>query len=558
MEHRTSVWSLIWLCILGGAFSLGAQVHDPRALEADPTTATEQIAPELEGYGDYNMKVTTASPRSQQFFDQGLRLTYAFNHSEALRSFKEAARLDPNNAMAYWGWALVLGPNLNLLMVPEVVPQAYKAIQMAVAKKDKVSAKERDFIDALATRYTDDPDADRAPFDRAYAEAMRKLKNKYPDDLEAATLFGAALMNLSPWDYWNKDGSPKGNTAETVEVLQSVVERNADHFGAHHYYIHIVEAVHPDRGVRSADLMTGLTPGAGHLVHMPSHIYMRVGRYADSYNANMKAAEADENYISSCRAQGMYPVTYYPHNVHFVVWSAMFQGRSGEALAAARKIEGKIPEHLNGDTWGLFDAFLSQPLYTMVRFGMWDEILKEPKPVPVTLFRTGVWHYARALAFLHSGDRGARRELKALQEIIDSTALEGSNVGFAAAPKLLQIAAEIVTAEIAAKKGHYLEATARLGRAVRLEDGLLYNEPPDWYFPVRHFLGAVLLEAGRPEEAEVVYWDDLRKAPNNGHSLFGLKQALIAQGKKEEAAEIEQRFQKAWSAADVSLKSSRY
>jgi tetratricopeptide (TPR) repeat protein len=560
MRKRQSV-ALSLPCILVlivTAYRVEAQVHDPRALEANPASATEQIAPELDGLGDYHMAVTTSSPRSQEFFDQGLRLTYGFNHSEALRSFKEAARLDPNNAMAYWGWALVLGPNLNLPMVPEVVPQAYEAVEQAIARKGKVSEKEKDFIEALAKRYTDDPDADRAPFDRAYADAMGLLSKKYPDDLEAATLYGASLMNLSPWNYWNKDGSPKGYTAEIVSTFESVIARDAKHVGAHHYYIHIVEAVHPERGVKSADLMTGLTPGAGHLVHMPSHIYMRVGRYADSFEANVKASEADENYISSCRAQGMYPLTYYPHNVHFVVWAAMFQGKSEEAMAASRKIEGKIPNHLKGDTWGLFDSFLSQPLYTMVRFGKWEEILNEPKPIPVTPFRTGVWHYARALALVHTGGRGARRELNALREIIDSAELEGHNIGFSAAPKLLSIAAEIVDAEISAKKGKYLEASARLGRAVRLEDGLLYNEPPDWYFPVRHFLGAVLLEAGHPEEAEVVYWEDLRKAPDNGYSLFGLKQALTAQGRLEEAAAIGARFQKAWSAADVTLTSSRY
>lgn len=535
-----------------------AQVHDPRALEADPASATEQIAPVLDGLGDYHMAVTTSSPRSQQFFDQGLRLTYAFNHSEALRSFKEAARLDPKNAMAYWGWALVLGPNLNLPMVPEVVSQAYEAVQQAVSKKQGVSEREQDFIEALAKRYIDDPDADRVPLDRAYADAMRQLTKKYPDDPEAATLYGASLMNLSPWNYWNKDGSPKGWTAEIVSTFESVIERYPKHVGAHHYYIHVVEAVHPELGVKSADSMTGLTPGAGHLVHMPSHIYMRVGRYADSFDANLKASEADEHYISSCRAQGMYPLTYYPHNVHFLVWAAMFQGKSEEAMAASRKIEGKIPSHLRGDTWGLFDSFLSQPLYTMVRFGKWDEILAEPKPAAESPFRTGVWHYARGLAFVHTSGRGARRELNALREIIDSAELEGQLIGFSAAPKLLSIAAEIVAAEISAKKGKYLEASARLGRAVRLEDGLLYNEPPDWYFPVRHFLGAVLLEAGHPEEAEVVYWEDLRRAPENGYSLFGLKQALTAQGRLEEAAEIDERFQKAWSAADVTLTSSRY
>jgi tetratricopeptide (TPR) repeat protein len=538
-----------------------ANIHDERALAIDPLTAEAPIAPKLEGLGDHHFAVTTSVPESQRFFDQGLRLTYAFNHSEALRAFKEAVRLDPDNAMAYWGWALVLGPNLNLPMVPEVVPQAWQAIQQAQARKDKVSARERAYIEALAQRYSDDPAADRKPLDRAYARAMAELSAEYPGDLDAATLYAAALMNLSPWDYWNLDGSPRADTETTLTVLESVIARNPRHAGALHYYIHAVEARHPERGEPHADMLAGLMPGAGHLVHMPSHIYMRVGRYTDSYQANQRAVRADENYITQCRSQNIYPLNYYPHNIHFMAWSAMFQGNPEAALAAARKIVNKVPPELSADknTWALYETFLSQPMFVLVRFGMWEEMLAEPRPDIDSKFMTGIWHYGRALAYTHT-DRPetARRELGRLSAVrLDMTKME-HYVGFATAGALLTIAEEIVRGELAVAQGDTLTGLAHLERAVRLEDGLRYNEPPDWYFPVRHFLGAALLDVGRPNEAEVVYAADLRKNPANGYSLFGLRQALAEQGKAESAGAVDERFDRAWADATHALTSSRY
>ena len=543
------------------ALPIGAQIHDPRALAADPLKAEAPVAPKLQGLGDYHFAVTTKNAESQRFFDQGLRLTYGFNHSEALRAFKEAARLDPQNAMAYWGWALVLGPNLNLPMLPYVVPQAYDAIQRAVALKDKVSERERAYIDALATRYTNDPEADRAPFDRAYARAMENLVERYPDDLDAATLYAASLMNLSPWDYWNLDGSPKGRTAEILETLQSVVDRNPRHAGALHYYIHTVEARHPERGERHADMLAGLMPGAGHMVHMPSHIYMRLGRFSDSYAANRKAVVADEGYITQCRSQGLYPLNYYPHNIHFMAWSAMYQGRPEAALDAARKIVEKVPHELSADknTWALYETFLSQPMFALVRFGMWDRMLAEPRPDIDSQFMTGIWHYGRALAYIHT-DRlpEAQRELLSLSESRKAMEEVKHYIGFAAAGKLMTIAEETVKGELAYGKGNLLEGLAHLERAVRLEDSLRYNEPPDWYFPLRHFLGAMLLDAGRPEEAEVVYAADLRKNPDNGYSLFGLRAALERQGRSDDALAVSRRFDRAWTDATHELKSSRF
>jgi tetratricopeptide (TPR) repeat protein len=556
---RTIILSLTLLCLI--AAPAAARIHDPVALAADPAKAQTPIAPLLEGLGDHHFAVTTQVPKSQIFFDQGLRLTYAFNHSEALRAFKEAARLDPTNAMAYWGWALVLGPNLNLPMVPDVAPQAYSAIQQAVALEGNVSPRERAYIEALSKRYSNDPSADRASLDQAYAQAMEELTARYPDDLDAATLYAAALMNLSPWDYWSLDGSPKGRTEEILATLQLVIDRNPRHPGALHYYIHAVEARHPERGEQPADRLAGLMPGAGHLVHMPSHIYMRVGRYTDSYEVNRRAVAADENYITQCRAQNIYPLNYYPHNIHFMAWSAMFRGRPQEALQAARKIVDKVPPELSADknVWALYETFLSQPMFVMVRFGMWEAMLAEPKPDVDSRFMTGIWHYGRALAYLNTGrSDGAQQELRGLTEARKAMGEVDHYVGFATAQTLLTIAEEIVQGEVTYAEGDTIKGLAHLERAVRLEDSLRYNEPPDWYFPVRHYLGAMLLDAGRPSEAEVVYAADLQKNPDNGYALYGLKIALEQQGKGQDAAAVAQRFDRTWAGATYTLTSSRF
>lgn len=390
---------------------------------------------------------------------------------------------------------------------------------------------------------------------------MAKLVKRYPDDLDAATLYAAALMNLQPWDYWALDGSPKGYTETVLETLQSVVERDPRHAGALHYYIHAVEARHPERGERHADMLGGLMPGAGHLVHMPSHIYMRVGRYADSYEANLRATDADESYITQCRAQGIYPLNYYPHNIHFMAWAAMVQGRPQAALEAARKIVDKVPPELstNKNIWALYETFLSQPMFMLVRFGMWEEMLAEPRPDIESQFMTGIWHYGRSLAYVHTGRLAeARQELEPLTAARKAMGEVEHYVGFGTAGILLTIAEEIVRGELAYAGGDTIRGLARLERAVRLEDGLRYNEPPDWYFPVRHLLGAMLLDAGRPNEAEVVYAADLRKNPENGYSLFGLKLALEQQGKDEDATAVAERFERAWADATHKLTSSRF
>lgn len=566
MGQSTVARGLFFLCVWVGIAN--AQYHDPRALNTDPLLADAAIAPRLEGLGDAGFSVTTGSDDSQYFFNQGLRLTYAFNHSEALRSFKEAARLDPDNAMAWWGQALVLGPNINLPMMPYVTDQALGAMQRALELSDGATEKERDLIEALSVRYVEPgAESDAARLNVAYAEAMRMLAARYLADPDVATLAASAIMNQSPWDYWYADGQPYQRTREVMALLEKTIEEYPEHTGALHYYIHITEAQVPQQGEAAADALNGLAPGAGHLVHMPSHIYMRVGRYADAYTVNEKASAADSEYIAACNAQGLYPVGYYPHNVHFMVWSAQAMGRYGDAMAAARQISAKIPAFIadpeqqptgaGADAWMLFETFLAQPIYTMVRFGDWEAVLAESKPAENALFMNGVWRYARGLAFVHTDNAtAARDELTALREILDSPGIAAYPASLNGAAKLLQIAAALLAGEIAAAAGSYDAAIGLLELAVRLQDGLLYMEPPDWFMPSRHYLGAVLLEAGYPGEAETVYWADLRKNPGNGFALYGVLLAQREQGKVTVA--IEERFDQAWSDADHQLTSSRY
>lgn len=539
-----------------------AQHHggiDPRAVADDPAKAATPIAPLLEGLGELTHPVTTRSPRAQRFFDQGLRLAYGFNHQEALRAFKEAARLDPDCAMAYWGWALVLGPNINLPMQADVAEQAYRAIGMALERRGQASPRERDYIEALAARYAEHPPADRAPLDRAYAGAMRALHGKYPDDDDAATLYAEALMDLAPWSYWSKDGAPNPGTLEAERALEEVMARSPRHLGALHYYIHLVEAVDPKRAEPAADRLRGLAPGAGHLVHMPSHVYIQRGRYADGAAVNLDAVKADEGYVTQCRAQGIYPLNYYPHNIHFLFWARLMQGRGADALAAARKAAARVPADLHGDDWAVYQTILSTPLFAMARFGRWPEILAEPEPEARASYWHGVWLWARGLAELRTGQAElAQRRLAALEDVVASPRAAEQLVGYSNGERVLRIAANVLAGEIDAAARRYDAAIVHLDRAVRLQDGLQYSEPPDWYYPVRHNLGAVLLEAGRADEAETVYWQDLRRYPENGWSLFGLAQALAAQGRADEAAAVEARFAKAWGEADMKLTASRF
>ncbi len=533
--------------------------HDERALKENPAHASSQIAPLLAGLGTHHHPVTTKSPRAQLFFDQGLKLAYGFNHQEALRAFKEAARLDPDCAMAYWGWALALAPNLNLPMQESVAAQAFEAAQLALSKINKVSEQEAGYIRAVAKLFTKEHTPDRAALDLAYADAMRELHSRYPDDLDAATLYAAALMNLSPWDYWTKDGRPKERTPVILTTLEKVLEKDPDHEGALHYYIHAVEAADPKSGEQTADRLRGLAPGAGHLVHMPSHIYIQTGRYRDALEVNILASQADEGYITQCRAQGIYPLAYYPHNVHFLAWAAMMLGDSRTALEASRKVAANVPKDHKEDAWAIYQTFLSMPLYSLVRFGQWDEILAEPVPPDTLRFHKGIAHYARGLAFLRKGEpQSFAGEEAGLRKILTDPETAKNLVGFSNAEAILSLALAILEGEQAAKARDYTKAISLLEKAVRMQDGLMYTEPPAWYYPVRHSLGAVLLEAGLPKEAEVIYWQDLKQFPENGFSLYGVWQSLKAQGRDAEADAIHRRFQTAWAYADTDLPASRW
>jgi len=519
-------------------------------------------APMFKDLGSHHHPITTKSELAQKYFDQGLILAYAFNHAEAERSFREAARLDPDCAMCYWGAAFVLGPNINSKMDPAQVGEAYKLTQKALELAPKATEKERAYIEALSKRYAAEPPADRKPLDLAFADAMRDVVRRFPDDLDAATIFAESVADTSPWRYWKKDGSPEPWTPEILTTLESVLARNPDHPGAIHIYIHAVEASpDPGRAERYADRLPSLVPGAGHLVHMPAHIYMRVGRYHDATLANQRAMKADESYLAQCHAQGAYPLAYVPHNAHFLWASAAMEGASAEAIRAARETVVKTDHSLMRES-GLetLQHYTVTPLFALVRFGRWDDILKEPAPPADLIYPQGVWRYARGRAFTAKGQLdNARAELKALEEAAANKTIEKITIwDLNSAQSVLNIAVEVLAGELALASGKVEEGIRRLQRGAALEDELIYNEPPDWFYPVRHSLGAALLQAGRAAAAERVYREDLARFPENGWSLIGLAKALEAQRKNKEAQEVMARFKTAWQWADVTLTGSRF
>lgn len=551
MNARLARWALHVALVL-----VFACASSPKSKHA------ERTAPLLEGMGNLHWPISTDSALAQRYFDQGLTLAYGFNHLEAERSFREAARLDDQCAICYWGAALVLGPNINdPVPTPEREVKAYQTLNEALARLEHASDKERALIEALQARYASTPPTDRAPFDRAYAEAMRAVAERFPEDLEIRTLFAEAMMDTMPWAYWTEDGKPKPLTEDVFAALDFVLERKADHPGANHFYIHAVEQEQPARGVRAADNLRRLVPGAGHLVHMPSHIYIRVGRYHDGSLANELAIEADNEYVAQCRAQGIYPVAYVPHNHHFLWATTTMEGRSADALAAARHTAEHVDRSLIRDPQlAMLQHFSAIPYYALVRFGKWEEILREPAPDADLLYPNAVWHYARGIAFARSGRlEKANVELHRLQAIASDPRLEQIRIwGANPTSSLAQIASLVLEAEIAAVRKDIETAVARLRRAIAIEDALVYGEPPDWFYPVRHNLGAVLLEVGRPRAAEKVYREDLARFPDNGWSLLGLAQSLRAQGKKREADEVLRRFETAWQYADVQITASRF
>ena len=518
-------------------------------------------APLFDDLGTHNFPITTNSELAQKYFNQGIILAYGFNHEEAFRSFKEVARLDSNCAMAYWGMAYVLGPNINLPMDSGVVHTAYEAIQKSISLLDDETQREKDFVMALSERYSSEVMKDRSPLDQAYSDAMRNLSNKYPDDLDAATMFAESIMDCHPWDYWLKDGTAQPWTPELLAILESVIERNPDHHGANHLYIHAVEASkNPQRGLASADKLKFLAPGAGHLVHMPSHIYIRTGNYHEGSLANIRAVKSDEEYINQCNQQGFYPISYYPHNYHFLWATATLEGNSKTAIDAALKTSQKPPDSLMSVCgYQTLQHFAVVPLYAYITFGKWDEILNYKRPQDERPYMLAVWHYARAMAFISKDELDkAEEEIKQLEVYSSNKEIgELSIWGINSAGLLIKIAYQVSRGELEVKKKNYNSAIAHLQKAVELEDQLRYDEPPTWFYPCRQNLGAVLIEAGRYEEAQIVYEENLREIPNNGWGLFGLQQALLKQGKVSEAAEIQKKFNVVWKYSDVQLTSSR-
>ena len=518
------------------------------------TGANMSLAPLLDNLGTYHHPISTESKLAQRYFDQGLILTYGFNHGEAARSFREAARLDPDCAMCYWGIALVLGPNINAMMEPEAVPEAYSALQKAKELAVNGSEREQAYIQALSKRYRAYHLSNRDSLDRAYAEAMGEVAKKYPEDLDAATLYAEALMDTTPWDYW-VEGKPKPETKEILTTLESVLAKNPNHPGANHLYIHAVESSpHPEQGEAAADRLRNLVPGAGHLVHMPGHIYINIGRYNDTSVVNQEAIAADQAYISQCHAQGLYPIAYIPHNQHFLWASATMEGRSELAIQAARDVAASVDTEIMAKPgYGMLQHFYAMPLYALTKFERWEEIIEEPEPqLP---YLQGVWHFARGMAYVGQGDLSqGEQELAILKEIAVDNALKEVNINFNSAVDLIRMATDFLEAKLASQKGDYDIVIADLKEALVIEDQLHYDEPTPWYSPVRQFLGTVLLKANFPAEAEKFYSQDLDKNPENGWSLKGLAQSLYAQGKSQAAEKMQERFERAWKYADAKLK----
>lgn len=555
-----TLWSIILIA------SCSEQTPESvQQVEPELPLATRAGAPLFEGMGDHHHAITTQNPDAQKYFDQGLVIDFAFNHAESVRSFQAAQTLDPECAMCYWGEALALGPNINVtsngkaIMSDESRQQAFAAIQTAQSLKDSVSEVERDYIDALAARYNGDPDSPREPLDLAYAQAMRDLHAKYPDDQDAASLFAEALMTTMPWDYWLDPANPKPHTVEVIEALENVLAANPRHPLAIHLYIHAVEASSdPQRAEVYADTLRDLVPGAGHLVHMPSHIYWRIGRYHDASEANVKAAAVDEAYIVACNAQGFYPALYYPHNIHFLWSASSMEGRSEVAIEAARKVQANVRLEMI-EEFPMVEFFHTIPLLALVQFGRWDEILSEPQPPENLAFSNAIWHYARATAFARLGDLDAvLAEHQLMAPIRTNEAVLYLDTVDYPASMLLSIADELVKGEIATLEDRTEDAITHYEQAVVIQDQLPYTEPPFWYYPTRQTLGRALLAADQPQRAEDVFMADLQQYPRNGWSMFGLMQSLKAQGRESAAAEVQARFDKIWSQADVTLSSARF
>jgi len=505
----------------------------------------------LPGLGEVHHPVATKNSQAQQFFDQGLKLVFGFNHDEARKSFQRAAELDPKLAMAWWGVSLTLGPNYNLPVDPEREKAGYDAAQRAVALKPNASESERAYIDAVAVRYSNDPRTDLHQLDVTYKDAMSKLAARYPDDLDAVTLYAESAMNLNPWHLWTADGKPAEGTEEIVATLESVLKRDPNHLGANHYYIHAVEASpHPERALASAARLEKLAPTAGHLVHMPAHIYARVGDHPAAAHCNELAVAADKKFLAATHEQGVYPLFYYSHNLHFLAFAASMEGNFAEAKDAAARLVGNVAPGVKA--MPMLEGFLPTPIVVLFAFERWDDLLKLPAPDSSFLITNAVWHSLRGVAFANTGktaeaekEQGAFRELTA--KIPPDTMYDMLNKTGA----VFKVHDHLLAGMIARSRHNDKGAIDSVTQAVAAEDALNYSEPPPWYPPVRPMLGHVLLEAKQLPEAEKVFRADLDRNPRDGRALSGLRDCLNAQGRKYEADQIDQQFRAAWKVAAV-------
>lgn len=560
MPRSRSVRSVL---VAAAVFAAGSGVLALQPAATEPLAAQPAAAapPLFQGMGPHTRKASTDSAEAQRYFDQALNWTYSFNHDEAIRSFEHAARLDPDFAMAHWGVALCNGPHINNPMMDEAHSEAaWEALQRALALKENASPAEAALIEALAARYVD-PDAGplplsaeaRQPLDRAYAEAMKKVYARYPDDPDVGVLYAESLMDLRPWDLWDhRTGEPRPETPEIVAVLERVMELDPDHPGAVHFYIHAVEASpNPEKANAAADTLRTLVPASGHMVHMPSHIDVRTGRWAQAAEQNRKASRVDAAYREISPNQGTYHL-YMAHDDHFLSYACMMLGRREEALSAARDMVRKIPAEFVEVAAPFVDAYTPIEVEVMLRFGMWDEVLEHPEPPEHLPITRAFWRFARASALAAQGEvEKAEQEQAAFRKAVAAVP-EGALMAQNPAAKVLAIADLTLNGEIALRKGQIDDAVVNLTEAVKIEDDLRYIEPPDWVQPVRHSLGAVLLAAGRVDEAEKVYREDLERWPENGWALYGLARCLEEKGSPEAAA-MEERFKKAWATADTEI-----
>ncbi len=518
-------------------------------------------APKFKGFEGIDFKISTSNQEAQEYFNQGMMLSYGFNHAEAARSFYEATRLDSTCAMAYWGYAYVLGPNYNGGMEKDNFQRAYDATIKAQSFSNNCTPKEKALIEALAYRYAANPPEDRSSLDIAYASAMKKVYDQYSSDPDIGTLYAEALMNLHPWDLYDKQTKqPRAWTPELLAVFEHLMKVNPRHPGAHHFYIHAVEtSATPEKALASAELLYTLVPGAGHLLHMPSHIYINTGDYHLGSLSNLKAVEADSIYTTACHAQGMYPLSYYPHNYHFLAATATLEGNSSLAWMAAKELQNHTAKDImHLPEWGTLQHYYTIPYYVAAKLSMWDTLLSLAPPPKDLVYPNAVWHYAKGMAYLGKNDvSNAQNELKIVTALAADTTLQQLTVwDINTTADLAQIASKVLAACVAARQNNYEQSITLFKQAVAIEDHLNYNEPPDWFFSVRHHLGAVLLKAGKYNEAEKVYQKDLQTWKKNGWALIGLYNSLVLQKKDKDAQTCKSAFDEAWQYADIKIASS--